>query len=113
MNSADLIGLRQSQDIGVGADKLLFGVLQGFLEGGPGLQPHRAGNTRFLGTHNIDGGSVHLGNVTAAHHGEAVEGVEGVAEAVLANILLIGSGVLAITVHVGENVHVIMLEHLV
>ena len=44
----------------------------------------------------VDGAGVHLRDVPAAHHREAVEGVEGVAEAVLADVLLIGGKVLFI-----------------
>ena len=42
-----------------------------------------------------------------------MEGVEGVGEAVLADVLLLGGEVLAVPVHVGEDVHVVVLEQVV
>ena len=113
VDSAHLEGLGQRQNPGVGTDKLLLGVLQSLLEGGPGLQTHAPGNARLLGANDVDGAGVHLGNVAAAHHGEAVEGMEGVAVAVPADILLVGGEIFAVPVHVRQDVHVVVLEHFI
>ena len=42
-----------------------------------------------------------------------MEGMESVGEAVLADVLLVGGEVLAIAVHVGQDVHVVVLEHFI
>ena len=42
-----------------------------------------------------------------------MEGVEGVGKAVLADVLLLGGEVLAVPVHIRQDVHGIVLEHLV
>ena len=42
-----------------------------------------------------------------------MEGVEGVCEAVLADVLLVRGKVLAVAVHVGQDLHVVVLEHVV
>ena len=49
---------------------------------------------------------------TYSHHGKAVEGVEGVGEAVLADVLLVGGEILAVAVHVFklEAVHLCMAD---
>ena len=39
--------------------------------------------------------------------------MEGVAEAVLADILLVGGKILAVAVHIRQSVHVIFLEHII
>ena len=113
VDSAQLEGLGQRQNPGVGSYILLHGILEGLLEGGPGLEAHASGDAGLLGTHNVDGGGVHLRDMAAAHHGEAMEGMEGVGEAILANILLVGGEVLAVAVHIRQSVHMVMLEHFV
>ncbi len=42
-----------------------------------------------------------------------MEGVEGIGEAIFADILLIGGEILTVAIHIRERVHIIMLEHLV
>ena len=64
------------------------------------LHAHAPGVARLLRAHNVNGAGVHLRNVRAADHAEAVERVEGVAVTVLADILLVGGKVLAVPVHV-------------
>ena len=110
MHRRQLEGLGQGQDVGVLAHKLLLRVRQRLLEGCPGLEAHAAGDARLLGAHDVDGAGVHLGDVAAAHHREAVEGMERVSEPVLADVLLVGGIVLAQTVHVRQSVHVVVLE---
>ena len=113
MDSADLEGLWQGQNVGIGTNILLHCVGQGLFEGGTGFQTHATGDAGLLSANNVDGGGVHLGDVAAGHHGEAVEGMEGVGKTILADILLVGGEVLTVTIHVGQYVHVVVLEHIV
>ena len=106
-------GLGQGQDVGIGAHVLLHRVLQSLLEGGPGLQAHAPGDARLPRAHNVDGAGVLLRQMAAAHHGKTVERVEGIGEAVLADVLLVGGEILAVAVHVRQDVHRVMLEHLI
>ena len=67
---------RQSEDVRVRSDNLLLRVLQSLLKGRAGLESHAAGDARLTGADDVDGAGVHLCDVTAGHHGEAVERVE-------------------------------------
>ena len=113
MNGSYLECLRQRQNFGILSHILLHGVGQSLLKGRTGLQSHTPCNARLLSAYNVDGRGVHLRNMAAAHHGEAVEGMECIGKPVLADVFLVGRKVFAVAVHVRKGVHVIVLEHFV
>lgn len=108
-----LEGQRQRQNVGVGANEFPLGILQRLFKGGAGLETHAPGIARILCAHDIDGGGIHLRNVAAGHHGKSMEGMEGVAEAVFADILLVGGEILAVAVHIRQRVAIVVLEHII
>ena len=113
MNRAHLEGLRQRQDIRVRSHEFLLSVLQCLLKGSSGLQTHASCDTRLLCSYDIDCGGVHFGNVSAGHHGEAMERMKSIAETVFPNIFFICREIFAVSVHICQRIHVIMLEHLI
>ena len=103
----------QRQNIGIGSHILLHRICQRLLHGRPCLEPHASCDPRLPGSSDIDGARVLLRQMAAAHHGEAVERMECIGKTVLADVLLLRGKVLTVAVHVRQDVHGIVLEHLV
>ena len=55
---------------------ILVPIFQSLFKSGACLEPHTTGNSGFHCAYNVDGGCVHLSQMAAAHHGEAMEGGE-------------------------------------
>ena len=106
-------GLRQGEDIGGFPHIFLLGILQRLLEGGAGFEPHPPRQAGLLGPHQIDGRGVPLGQVPAADHRKAVEGMERIGVAVPADILPVGGIVLPQPAKVGQGLHAAALVLLV
>ena len=56
---------------------------------------------------------MHFSQMAAAHHAEPVEGMEGIGEAVFADVIFPGGEIFAVAVHIGQNIHGIVLEHFI
>ena len=76
----------QGQDVGAG---IMHGVGQGLSKVARVLRLMPRAMPWLPGAHDVDGAGGALGQVAAAHHGEAMKWVEGVGEAVLADVLLL------------------------
>ena len=113
MNGSQLKCLRKSKNVRIRSYKFLLCILQRLFDGCSRLKSHSSCISRILSAAEIDCGSVHLRNVAAADHGEAVEWMERVAVTILSDILLIGCKVLAIAVHIRKCIHIVVLEHIV
>ena len=113
MHSTYLECKRKSQDVRVLRKILSLSISECFLECSPSLEAHSSCDSRLSGSYDVDSRSVHLCDMAAAHHGEAMERMESITEAILSDVLLICSEVLAIPVHVWKNIVVVMLEHVV
>lgn len=78
---------RQGEDVRVRSDDLLLRVFERLFKRRAGLEPHAAGDARLARADDVDGAGVHLRNVAAGHHREAVERVERIGEAILAGCI--------------------------
>ena len=104
---------RQGEDVRVRSDDLLLRVFERFFKRRAGLKPHAAGDARLARADDVDGAGVHLRNVAAGHHREAVERVERIGEAILADVFLVRREILAVAVHIRQGLHVVVLEHFI
>ena len=98
---------RQGEDVRVRSDDLLLRVFERLFKRRAGLEPHAAGDARLARADDVDGAGVHLRNVAAGHHREAVERVERIGEAILADVFLVRREILAVAVHIRQGLHAI------
>jgi hypothetical protein len=112
VNGCGLEGPRQGQNLGILADNSLA-VFERFINRSPCLEAHTSGIARLSGTANINGTGVHFGYMAAGNHGEAVEGMEAVTEAVIVDIIPVLDQLFSVLADIGQSLVVVCLEHFV
>ena len=113
MDSSQLKRLGKCQYLRIFPHILLFRICQSFLKGCSCLKSPASVNSRFLGSYNIDCRGIFLCDMPSAHHAESMEGMERIGKTVLPDILFLCGKVLSIAVHVRQNIHIVMLKHLI